>query len=214
MAGMATLAVRRGILDSRSLIFFAVLFPSVILHEVAHGAVALVFGDQTAKEAGRLTLNPIPHIDPFGTVLLPAMMVLSGGGAFGYAKPVPVMPGRMRNPRRHSLLVSLAGPATNIALVVALTVAIRVLSPRGIVAEILLIAGLANVILAVFNLIPLPPLDGSAVLERFLPAKWLPGWFKLRQYSMLILLALFLLRPGAFGQITGPAVDFWAGFVT
>jgi Zn-dependent protease len=211
---LGALAVSQGLLSSTSAIFFAVLIPSVILHEISHGVVALAFGDGTAKEAGRLTLNPVPHIDPFGTVLLPAMMVLSGGGAFGYAKPVPVTPARMRKPRGHSLLVSLAGPATNIALVVLLTVAVTVWSPAGLARQVLLTAGLANVILAVFNLIPLPPLDGSAVVERFLPERWLVGWFKLRQYSMLILLALFVLRPGAFARVIRPAVELWAGFVT
>ena len=215
VAGLAWMAFRAGILQRRDLVFFAVLIPSVILHEVSHGVVALWFGDDTAKRAGRLTLNPVPHVDPFGTVLLPAMMVLSGGGAFGYAKPVPVRIDRLRRPRSHSLLVSLAGPSTNIALVVLLTLAIRLVAPDvdGLLAEVLVTAGLANVVLAVFNLIPLPPLDGSAVVERFLPDRWLAPWYQFRQYSMLVLLALFLLRPGAFSQIIGPAVDVWARFL-
>ena len=211
---LGALALWQGFLERWQILFFATLIPSAILHEVSHGVVALAFGDDTAKRAGRLTLNPVPHVDAFGTVLLPAMMVLGGGGAFGYAKPVPVRVDRLRRPRRHALLVSLAGPATNIALLVALTVALRVLTPGGLLGEALLAAGLANVVLAVFNLIPLPPLDGSAVLERFLPSRWLPGWYRFRQYSMLVLLAVFVLRPGAFAQVIDPAVDVWARFLT
>ncbi|MDP8986803.1 MAG: site-2 protease family protein, partial [Actinomycetota bacterium] len=94
----------------------AVLVPSVILHEVSHGVVALWYGDDTAKQAGRLTLNPLPHIDPFGTVILPVLLSLGGLGAFGYAKPVPVRTNRLRHPRQHSLYVSLVGPAVNIVL--------------------------------------------------------------------------------------------------
>src|ERR671914_1114778 len=97
-------------------VFVAVLVPSSILHEVSHGVVALAFGDDTAKRAGRLTLNPLPHVDPFGTVLLPLLLSLTSLGVIGYAKPVPVNPGRLRKPRQHSLYVSLAGPAVNVVL--------------------------------------------------------------------------------------------------
>ena len=92
------------------LVFFACLFLAIILHEISHGIVALFFGDDTAKRAGRLTLNPIPHIDPFGSIILPAMLTITGFGAFGWAKPVPVDPNKMRNPRRQMLYVGLAGP--------------------------------------------------------------------------------------------------------
>jgi Zn-dependent protease len=193
-----------------------VLIPSIILHEVSHGAVALIFGDDTAKRAGRLTLNPIRHVDPFGTVVLPAMMVLAtnGGSAFGYAKPVPVMPGRMRNPRVHSLLTSLAGPGTNYALALLATFALKTLRPDGTVLELLLYFGLANVVLGTFNLIPLPPLDGSSMVEALLPDRFLPGWYQLRRHSMLILLALFLLRPGALNGFIEPVVDLWFSLLT
>src|SRR5687767_1414831 len=107
------------------IIFFAVLVPSVILHEISHGAVALVFGDDTAHKAGRLSLNPIRHIDPFGTIILPAMMVLTTGSAFGYAKPVPVNVRRLRNPRNHGLLVSLVGPAVNIVIALLAAAVLR-----------------------------------------------------------------------------------------
>lgn len=208
--GIAIAANRAGTLGRQSVIFLAVLVPSVILHEISHGVVALGFGDDTAKRAGRLTLNPIAHIDPFGTLLLPGLLVLSGGAAFGYAKPVPVRVDRLRNPRWHSLWVSLVGPATNLVIAVAAAVAFRTLQPTGVGFEIVLTLGIANVVLAVFNMIPLPPLDGSALLEWLLPARWLTTYYRLRPYSMLILLGIFLLRPGSFDAVIEPAVDLWA----
>ncbi len=197
----------------------AVLVPSVILHEVSHGFVANLFGDDTAKRAGRLTLNPLPHIDPFGTVILPLILSLSGFGAFGFAKPVPVTVGRLRNPRQHSLYVSLVGPAVNIVLAVAAALALRtfftVETPVGRfvedtpAADVLVSLGIINVILAAFNLIPLPPLDGSAVVERLLPATWWPTWLKIRQYSMGVLILVVLLLPGLLARVFTPAIDLW-----
>src|SRR2546421_10253954 len=108
-------------MSRESWIFLAVLIPSVILHEVSHGVVALVFGADTATRAGRLTLNPVAHVDLFGTIILPLLLVLSAGTAFGYAKPVPVTPSRLHRPREQSLYVSLAGPATNIAIALVAT---------------------------------------------------------------------------------------------
>lgn len=188
-----------------------VLVPSVVLHEVAHGATALRFGDDTAKRAGRLTLNPLAHIDPFGTVILPALLAFTTGSAFGYAKPVPVNRARMRRPRDHGLLVSLAGPATNIVLAVAAAVVLRQLLPAGNqwVLELIFRFGIINVILAAFNLLPIPPLDGSAVVERLLPRRMLPGWRRIRQYSMPVLLLVVLLLPGALSGVFGVARDLW-----
>lgn len=200
-----------------NLILLAVLFPSVILHEVSHGAVALAFGDPTAKDAGRLTLNPIKHIDPFGTVILPAMLALSGAPAFGYAKPVPVNPRRLRHPRNHGLVVSLAGPAVNVALAVLAGVALRFVlragdaGPATLLEQVLFSVGIANVFLAVFNMIPLPPLDGSALVERVLPKRWFVPWMRLRQYSMVILIVVFVvLQPvGILSRLFEPAIDLW-----
>ncbi len=207
------------------------MVPSIILHEVSHGAVAFLFGDDTAKRAGRLTLNPIRHIDPFGTIILPAILSFSGFGAFGYAKPVPVNPRKMRSPRNHGLLVSLAGPAVNIALAVLAALVLRFLRPPGTVAgvldhwsgfripgygqptifdEALFAFGFVNVVLAAFNLIPIPPLDGSAMIERLLPARWFPTWLRLRQYSMGIVLAIVLLVPGALNRVFTPALQLWS----
>src|SRR4051812_12797853 len=196
-------------LSRSTLLFLLVLVPSVILHEVAHGAVAFHFGDDTAKRAGRLTLNPIRHVDPFGTLILPAILILAGAAPFGYAKPVPVNVSRLRRPRDHSLLVSLAGPATNLILVVIATVIWRGASPRGDVGRVVLFLGYANLLLGMFNLLPLPPLDGSAVVERLLPARYWPNWLKFRQYAMGILLLVLFLAPArySFGRLFFPVLD-------
>jgi Zn-dependent protease len=225
LLAIVVLAVRSGNLDlgRDDVIYFAVLIPSVILHEGSHGAVALLFGDDTAKRAGRLTLNPIAHIDVFGTIILPAILILTAGTAFGYAKPVPVSPRKMRDPRNHSLLTSLAGPAVNIVLVLVGVVVLKTMLADNYVVvgdsigvrrdslltEIAVSFGLANLVLAVFNLIPIPPLDGSAVIERVLPARLWPSYLRIRQYSMLLLFFLIFWAGGALSRVFEPAVDFW-----
>jgi Zn-dependent protease len=223
---LAVVAVRRGFVTDDTLIALAVLVPSVILHEVSHGAVALLFGDDTAKRAGRLTLNPVRHVDPLGTIILPAMLVLATGTGFGYAKPVPVNPGRMRSPRNHNLIVALAGPAVNVVLALVSALLARTLLTPGQLevarnipelasplASLLLNLGVINVILAAFNLIPLPPLDGSAVVERLLPSRLWPAYLRMRQYSMGLLLALVLLVPGALTGVFRPALRLWASLL-
>lgn len=203
------------------IVLIAVLIPSVILHEVMHGVAALKFGDDTAKRAGRLTLNPIAHVDLFGTILLPTVLAIAGGGVFGYAKPVPVRPSRMRRPRDHGLLTSLAGPATNIVLAVGAALALRavlgdgttVRDPSQLLVEVLVAFGLVNVVLAAFNLIPVPPLDGSALVERVLPDAWLPAWHQLRRYSMLLVLALVFLVPGALSRVFRAAFELWSALL-
>lgn len=205
-------------MSTDAILLFVVLIPSVILHEVTHGWVALRFGDPTAKEAGRLTLNPVPHIDPFGTILLPAVLAFAGGAVFGYAKPVPVRPGRMRRPRDHGLVTSLAGPATNIVLAVAAALILRLLGPErvgqafgdgAIWVRVLVSVGIINVILAAFNLIPVPPLDGSAIIERFLPERWLPRWNQLQRYSMILVFGLVFLVPGVLRTVFDAAFSVW-----
>ena len=215
-AGALYLLVRRDVVGTDNMLLLGVLFGSVILHEVSHGAVALRFGDDTAAKAGRLTLNPVPHVDLFGTLILPAILVLANAPPFGWAKPVPVNPRNLRHPRNHSLVVSLAGPAVNIVLALVAAVALRaVVPPDGYEGSIplgtraLLAMGVVNVVLAVFNLIPLPPLDGSAVVERLLPARWWPGYLRVRQYSMGLLLILVLMLPGALDRVFDPALDGW-----
>lgn len=191
-------------------IVMAVLVPSVVLHEVAHGVAALRFGDDTARRAGRLTLNPLAHVDPFGTVILPILLAVTTGTPFGYARPVPVVPSRMRRPRDHGLLTSLAGPATNIALAAVAAAAIHLLvGGDDTPLRWALRFGQINVILAAFNLIPIPPLDGSALVERVLPRRFLPRWHQVRQYSMAVLLLLVLVVPGTLSAVFGPALRLW-----
>jgi Zn-dependent protease len=209
-----------------TVLVFVVVVPSIILHELSHGGVALACGDDTARRAGRLTLNPLAHVDPIGTVVLPAVLALSGLGAFGYAKPVPINPRRMRHPRNDSLLVSLAGPFCNLALAGLSIVLLRAggsarlvdealqagaISALSVGLQILFLLGFVNVSLAVFNLIPLPPLDGSAVIERLLPASAWPAWLKVRTYAMPVLLIIVLFDPHHFlSHIFDPAERAWA----
>jgi len=225
--------VARGVISADALLFFAVLIPSVILHEVTHGAVALLFGDDTAKRAGRLTLNLIAHVDPLGTIILPAILILPAGMAFGYAKPVPVNPRRMRSPRNHGLLVALAGPFTNILIALAAGLVLVAVNPPQLalvrylishghipsdlgnagwspLARVVFELGFANVILAAFNLIPIPPLDGSAVVERLLPRRAWPGYLRLRQYAMPLLLILVFFGAAALEKVFRPAFWLWS----
>ncbi|HZT65994.1 MAG TPA: site-2 protease family protein [Acidimicrobiales bacterium] len=214
------LAIRKQVLTSTSLLFFLALVPSVILHEVSHGAVAYLFGDDTAQRAGRLSLNPIRHVDLFGTIILPALLVLTAGVGFGYAKPVPVNVRRLRNPRDQGLVVALVGPAVNIVIAALSGLALRVVAPAGTIPpagflpqpmgwRFVYLLGLANVILAAFNLIPIPPLDGSAVVERLLPRAWWPRYLQFRRYSIFLLLFILLavpqIRNGAFDR----AIRLW-----
>ncbi|MCU1461550.1 MAG: peptidase [Acidimicrobiales bacterium] len=192
-------------MSHQAIVYLVVLIPSVILHEISHGVVALAFGDDTAKRAGRLTLNPIAHIDPFGTILLPLILALGSGGVFGYAKPVPVDPRRLRNPRQQSLLVSLAGPATNLLIAFAASV-VYVAGPRNDWTSGFIVV---NVILAAFNLLPIPPLDGSALVERVLPRQWWPAYLRFRQYSMGLVLIVVLLLPNVLGHLFDWALRTW-----
>ena len=149
------------------IIYFCVLIPSIILHEISHGVVALAFGDDTAKRAGRLTLNPVKHVDPVGTLLVPGLLSLSGLGAYGWAKPVPVSTNRLRSPRNHTVVVSLVGPLTNFILAALMGLCYTLVTPQpireivhaggyyppGLPSQIFFIAGFANIVLGVFNLI-------------------------------------------------------------
>ncbi len=216
-AVLVYLVFRRHVIRADTVLLFAVLIPSIILHEVSHGALALLFGDDTAKRAGRLTLNPVPHIDPLGTIILPAILVLVGFGGVGYAKPVPVSPARLRSPRNQGVLVSLVGPAVNVAIAVVAGLAVRALADPylGVDAQstgvrVLYFLGYANVLLAAFNLIPIPPLDGSAVVERFLPRGWWPGYLRLRMFALPLVLLVVLLEPALLvNHVFSPALNLW-----
>ena len=189
-------------ITEQEIIIFCVLVPSIILHEISHGYVANVFGDDTAKRAGRLSLNPAVHVDPVGTLIVPALLSLGSVGFFGWAKPVPVNTARLRSPRNQGVLVSLAGPGVNAGLAALFGLAFVHFSRADVLssgrfstgAEIIFYASLVNVGLCAFNLIPVPPLDGSVVFERLLPARYWPTYLKYRQYTMPILLGLVLLN--------------------
>ena len=159
------------------LVLIVILIFSIVLHEVSHGVVANSLGDSTAKQAGRLTLNPIPHIDPIGSIVLPLILIIinsaTGGGIiFGWAKPVPVNHWNLRNQKWGPVLVSLAGPGANLAIALTFGLALRFVPTTIISPELALIfvsIVFLNILLAVFNLLPIPPLDCSHILFSFLP---------------------------------------------
>jgi Zn-dependent protease len=197
-------------LTKASVAVIPVLF-AITLHEVAHGWVARHFGDRTAEMQGRLSLNPIRHIDPVGTVLVPALMLLLGGFIFGWAKPVPVDPRNMRNPRGNMVWVSAAGPAANIAMALIwaflMLVALRVdLGTASLWIEAMARMGiLINVLLAVFNMLPIPPLDGGQVLSNLLPRGALSNALeRIAPFGLFIVLGL--LATGLLSPIIGPPV--------
>ena len=198
-------------------VLLAVSIPSVILHEVSHGWAALRLGDDTAQRKGRLTLNPLAHIDLVGTLLLPAVLAASGLGVIGYAKPVPINVGRLRRPRDHAVVVALAGPATNLVLMSVAVVLLRLLGSERVregaitwtPASVLYVFGAINLLLALFNLLPIPPLDGSALLERLLPTRWLPRWYRLRRYAIVVPILFVVVLNTSGGGLTDPVFDLW-----
>lgn len=205
-----------------------ILLFSVIIHEVAHGYMALKLGDPTAKSLGRLTLNPLPHIDLIGSIFIPLFSLLTAGTVFiAWAKPVPVDPGNFLHPRRDDLLVSIVGPGSNILIAFACSIAVILLGFAGAAVnaggstfaidgfEFLLkmfYGGIyLNIVLAVFNLIPVPPLDGSHVLAAFLPARMARGYRSVGFAG--ILLIIFLMRvPFVSGTFHGIIERMFAPF--
>jgi Zn-dependent protease len=178
------------------------------IHEYAHGKVAQLQGDNTAGDLGRLTLNPLAHIDPIGTVLVPLVLLVSSGGriGFGWARPVPVNPMNFRSPRQGVLLVSLAGPASNICLAFVAAMLLQLVgigSAEGLIRSLQLILGsitLINLYLAFFNLIPIPPLDGSGILSAILPTEYARKYDRLARYGPLLLIGLIAI--GGIGGVS------------
>ncbi len=174
------------------IVYIAILVMSVVIHEVSHGLAANALGDPTARYSGRLTLNPLLHIDPFGSILLPALFYFVAGVPFGYAKPVPYNPYNLRNQQWGPALVGIAGPFSNILLALLFGLSYRALAvsdapyAQGLATAFGLVV-LVNLALAILNLLPIPPLDGSKVIYAFLPFRYL------RYYEMLEIYGFFLV---------------------
>lgn len=192
------------------LILLPVFLGSVILHEVSHGWVAFALGDGTAREEGRLTLNPLAHLDPVGTVLFPVLMKLLGLPVFGWARPVPVNFSRLRSPRRDMMLVGLAGPGANLLVAVwgAAVHGLPAMTAHPLAREVLTLVVLVNLMLAVFNLIPIPPLDGSRFVLGLLQGPLARWYAHLERYGVLLLVGLLAL--GLTGDVVVPIVQYLA----
>ena len=187
---------------------------AITVHEAAHGYAARYFGDMTAHLAGRISLNPIKHIDPFGTILVPALMMMAGGILFGWAKPVPVDFSRLRNPKRDMLWVAAAGPASNLFMAILWVFALKFSAGLptyiGVPLELMAQAGvMINVVLMVLNLLPLPPLDGGRIAVSLLPHDLAYRYAKVERYGFIILIVLLftgilakILQPFIFGVIS------------
>lgn len=193
---------------------------AITLHEAAHAFVAARLGDRTAQQLGRMTINPLRHIDPVGTLLVPALILLASkafGGAllFGWAKPVPIIQSNLRSPRRDMGIVAAAGPGANIAMALGWGLMIKLLLVGGVDSEFLFrmaVAGvLVNLALALLNLVPLPPLDGGRIVASLLPERLANAYSRIEPWGIFVLLAL--LVTGALGGALIPLIDYGADLV-
>lgn len=200
-------------MDPIAIIFsIAILIMSVVIHEVSHGYAAYFQGDPTAKLDGRLTLNPIKHLDPFGSVLLPIVTFITAGFAFGWARPVPYNPYNLRNQRWGELMVAIAGPISNIILALIFGLILRFgvgLIPAS--AEFLVVyIVIINLALAIFNMIPIPPLDGSKVLYAFLPFRFQEYRQNLERYSFILIIVFIVF----FSQYLIVPISYFFSLIT
>lgn len=208
-----------------SIAVLPILF-AITLHEAAHGYVASRLGDMTAKMLGRVTLNPLKHIDPFGTIIIPLMMYLTTGFVFGYAKPVPVNYRNLRDPKRDMVWVAAAGPGTNLILALACGLVFRLLTglplQPGDTAlwfvrplSLMMVEGIKwNVLLAIFNMIPVPPLDGGRVMVGLLPPRQSTAYSQIEPFGFLIILALMFLNPlNIMRGLVYPLIGFIASLI-
>lgn len=206
-----------------ALILIPCLLAAIVFHEVAHGYTALLLGDTTARDQRRLSLNPIRHVDPVGTLLVPGVLAFAGAPIFGWAKPVPVRQDRLDNPRYGMMAVAAAGPATNFVLAALGAITLGLLAPSlvpeagetpGLLAQGLFYFMLINVFLGIFNLLPIPPFDGSHIVEGLLPSALARNYRRMRPYGMLlffILVAVIWFVPewGVLEKTIGVPVN-WA----
>jgi len=193
----------------------ALLVLSLGIHEAAHGWVALKCGDTTARDLGRITLNPIPHIDPVMTILVPAVLYLSGSPIFGGAKPVPVNYYNLRSPLRDMALVAIAGPASNFLLAIFFALSWKcvlqfdVWNTTAVGPTVLLHAVFFNLVLAAFNLLPIPPLDGSRVMTWLLPGGLRDSYVMLERFGLLLVIAALYLVPQVHGFVNETVTVMW-----
>ena len=187
-----------------------ILFFSIILHEYAHGYIACRNGDDTSYVLGRLTFNPLKHIDIMGSVIVPLFCIMSGLPLFGWAKPVPVNPYNLNNTRNDMAKVAFAGPAANLILVLISVLALKltVMFAPGLtlLMSVLVYSIAINLILALFNLMPIPPLDGSKIVARFLPPQTANKYMRFERYGMIVVIILILT--GVFSKILVPVFYF------
>ena len=187
---------------------------AVIVHEYAHGLVAYKLGDPTAKHMGRLTLNPLAHIDLIGTIILPLLLLMVRAPfIFGWAKPVPINFLSLKNPKRDMILVSIAGPFSNIALALMLSIIIRtnIFGVNSLGYLFLATAILINLVLAVFNIIPIPPLDGSKIVMGLLPPRYMRAYASIEPYGFIILMGLLYI--GLIDKVIWPVIVALSGFL-